>query len=116
MLDLEQIEDLRQLDDGRGAVLAKIVGTYLKRAPEHIQLIGACLQEGRLTDLINAAHSFKGSSGNIGAKSIADICFSLEQMGKANDVAGLQNAVAQLQAEFTTTEPALKAQLPVEFR
>ena len=49
---------------------------------------------------LKLAHSFKGSSANLGAQPLADICFKLESMGRDGVLDGAQEAYEQLKAEY----------------
>lgn len=74
----------------------------------------------RLSDLTNAvnngdadllretAHSFKGSSGNICAPILEDLCKELESMGKDNQFEGAPAYLAKVKQEFTCVKSALE--------
>ena len=112
VLDMDQIEDLRGLDDGQGQVLASIAGAYLQQAPQQIAELKAHVSAGNFPGIGATAHSFKGSSGNLGASRVAVVCKSLEVAGKGQDGSQLAPLLATLEREFAQARTALLAQLP----
>ncbi|EXF93868.1 sensor histidine kinase [Pseudomonas fluorescens HK44] len=50
--------------------------------------------------LLSAAHSFKGSSSNMGAKRLAELCGELELRAKQESFAGIEKLVGEIDGEF----------------
>ncbi len=50
--------------------------------------------------LLSAAHSFKGSSSNMGARRLAELCSELEQRAKQKSLAGIEQLVGEIDGEF----------------
>jgi len=50
--------------------------------------------------LLSAAHSFKGSSSNMGATRLAELCNELEQRAKQKSLAGIEELVGEIDGEF----------------
>lgn len=63
-----------------------------------------------LPELGMAAHSFKGSSGNLGAVHLADLCSQLEARAQHNQWAGVEALVAQIGAEFLIVRKLFEAE------
>ena len=112
VLDMSQIEDLRGLDDGQGQLLASIADVYLQQAPKQIAELKAHISAGNFPGIAATAHSFKGSSGNLGASRVAAVCKHLEMAGKGQDGSQLAPWLAELEQEFAQARSALQAQLP----
>jgi HPt (histidine-containing phosphotransfer) domain-containing protein len=55
-----------------------------------------------LQELSLMAHSFKGSSGNMGALHLADLCRELEERSRREEVAGLEDLLASIDLEYVT--------------
>ncbi|MCX7081430.1 MAG: Hpt domain-containing protein [Pseudomonas sp.] len=73
--------------------------------------------EARLSQLhhaVNAfelgmvAHSFKGSSSNMGAIRLAELCDQLEQRAKEPSLGGIEKLVAEIDGEFAIVRPLYK--------
>lgn len=48
----------------------------------------------------NAAHSFKGSSSNMGATQLAELCRQLEDRARQKPLTGIEDLVHRIDAEF----------------
>jgi HPt (histidine-containing phosphotransfer) domain-containing protein len=60
--------------------------------------------------LMNAAHSFKGSSSNMGAVRLAELCNELEQRAKHQRLAGIEKLVGEIDGEFAIVRPLYEAE------
>ena len=79
-------DNLNMLKELIGDDLKEILQAYLDTAPGLIMQIEQAIQSNDAAALHSNAHSLKGSSANIGATSLPDVCLQLEQMGKAGAV------------------------------
>lgn len=60
--------------------------------------------------LVSAAHSFKGSSSNMGAIRLANLCHELEQRAKQHTLQGIEKLVGEIDAEFAIVRPLYEAE------
>lgn len=60
--------------------------------------------------LMNTAHSFKGSSSNMGAVRLAQLCHELEQLAKQHSLAGIEKLVGEIDGEFALVRPLYLAE------
>ena len=78
-LDQSQIELLRSLDDGDGAVLGEIIDQYLTQTAEgRRELVRVDRARATLRLSERAAHTLKGASANVGASALAAVCAEME--------------------------------------
>ena len=110
-LDREQVELLRGLDDGAGAVLAEIVEQYLAQTAEGRADLLRVLDEGDPEALRRAAHALKGASANVGARALAEVCAQLEARGRFGQLDGAGDLLACFDAEFARVRDALTSVL-----
>jgi HPt (histidine-containing phosphotransfer) domain-containing protein len=72
------------------------------------------LRELKISDdaatLANVAHSFKGSSSNMGAVRLAELCHELEQRVKVISVAATRKMVDDSPGEFAIVRPVYEAE------
>jgi two-component system, sensor histidine kinase and response regulator len=106
-LDHTQIELLRSLDDGDGAVLGEIVDQYLTQTAEGRGELFRVVGEGDPHALERAAHALRGASANIGASTLAAICAEMETEGRSERLEGAAGLMAQFDAEFSRVRDAL---------
>jgi len=101
VLDPAVIESLRQLTPpGEPDVLKEVLQLFLEEVPGRISRLRAAWQAGNPAEVHRAAHSLKGSSGNIGATQLFDVCRQLDDQGRAGDFAHMPALVASLDTEY----------------
>ncbi|MFM9970673.1 MAG: Hpt domain-containing protein [Burkholderiales bacterium] len=99
LLDLEQIEDLRRIDAGKGAVLARMVDKFAAVIAERVDLIHSHFASRNMTELAMAAHSLKGAAGNLGASRLAALCAQIERAGHDKAEQTAETLIEKLRAE-----------------
>lgn len=60
--------------------------------------------------LVATAHSFKGSSSNMGAVRLTELCHQLEQRAKDLPCAAVQELVGEIDREFAAIRPLYEAE------
>lgn len=89
-----------------------LLDVFIKDAEYRIsrlrQLMGASAFD--LQELSMMAHSFKGSSSNMGAIRLADLCRELEERSRRDDSAGLDELLAALDHEYGTVRRLFDAE------
>jgi HPt (histidine-containing phosphotransfer) domain-containing protein len=109
VLDPDVIESLRQLTPkGEPDVLKELLTLFLEDAPARIEKLRAGWQAGDAVAVQRAAHSMKGSSGNIGATQLYAVCSRLDAQGRSGDLAPLAPMVETLDAEFAKVTTAIQ--------
>jgi HPt (histidine-containing phosphotransfer) domain-containing protein len=105
-LDYETLNTLKDVMEDDFALL---IDTFIQDSTERIRTLGDVIQ-GTDADLIRrAAHSFKGSSSNIGAPQLSALCSSLEKKALDNNFDGLANDLADIEQEFAQVQQLLRA-------
>ncbi len=101
MLDPAVVDSLRQLTPpGEPDVLSEVLRLFLDEVPRRVERLKAAWQERNAVELQRAAHSLKGSSGNIGARHMYEICKQLDERGKAGDFNGARHLMDSLDEEY----------------
>lgn len=109
VLDPAVIETLRQLTPpGEPDVLNEVLGLFVEDVPVRIARLRAAWQSGDAVAVQRAAHSLKGSAGNIGATEMLAVCKELDQQGHAGDLSRLPPLVASLEAEYGRVEAEIR--------
>jgi signal transduction histidine kinase/CheY-like chemotaxis protein/HPt (histidine-containing phosphotransfer) domain-containing protein len=106
-LDQSQVDLLRSLDDGTGAVLGEIVDRYLVQATEARGELVAAAAEGDARSLERAAHRVKGASMNVGATALAAVCDELESQARSAQPAATDGLLERFDAELDRARGAL---------
>ena len=114
VLDQSVIDALRQLTPpGEPDVLAEVLRLFLQEAPPRIERLRNAWASGNIEELHRAAHSLKGSAGNIGARRMFEVCRRLDEQGRSGDRSGVAELVDELSAEFDKVESEIHQLLGV---
>jgi HPt (histidine-containing phosphotransfer) domain-containing protein len=105
VLDQAVIDTLRQLTPpGEPDVLAEVLSLFLEEAPPRIARLRNAWASGNIEEVHRAAHSLKGSAGNIGARRMYEVCRRLDEQGRSDDRSGVGQLVDELGVEFGKVE------------
>ena len=86
-----------------------LIDTFVQDSAERISALKAVIQTTDADAIRRAAHSFKGSSSNIGARHLSTLCSSLEKKALSNDFSGLDDDLSAIEHEFTQVQAQLRA-------
>ncbi|MBN1008456.1 ATP-binding protein [Amphritea pacifica] len=95
--------------DANGAFLRKIIDAYLEKSPDDIKRLKQALaaQDGQMLRV--AAHSFKSSSYNLGAMTLAELCKALEQVGRDGMLDQAPTLLAEIEEAYLSAREILIA-------
>jgi PAS domain S-box-containing protein len=88
--------------------LREIVGLYRKEARKQVNNLRNVIGKQDAKQLSAIAHSFKGSSGNIGAQTVMELAARLEQIGRKGVLDGAEALLAQIEKEVERAEKAFE--------
>jgi HPt (histidine-containing phosphotransfer) domain-containing protein len=108
ILNPDAIAALRGLSpDGGNSFLREMIEIYTADTPKQFAWLDEALAQGKAADLIRAAHTIKGSSGNFGAMRLVQAAQAVEALGKAGDLAGAARLIPELKAEYAAVTESL---------
>ncbi|MBC7605120.1 MAG: response regulator, partial [Ramlibacter sp.] len=105
VFDASRLEGFREFDPDM-TTAREIVLLFLQDLPRHVAAIAQARATGDLRALVLAAHALKGSSGNVGAPRLADMCDGLEAQAIKGTTPELA-VVAQMQITAHATAEQL---------
>jgi HPt (histidine-containing phosphotransfer) domain-containing protein len=109
ILDQAVISGLRKLTPpGEPDVLAEVLKLFLEEVPPRIARLRNAWQAGNIQEVHRAAHSLKGSAGNIGARRLFEVCRQLDDISKSGDLAPAAPFVDALGVEFGKVESEIR--------
>ena len=107
-LDPAVIESLRQLTPpGEPDVLAEVLTLFIDEGRRRVDRIRSSVQARDAAELHRAAHSFKGSSGNIGAHDLHALCREIDDRARVGDITGAGLLMDDLDREYARVEAAI---------
>ena len=99
VLDPDRLEELLDLDPGDPTMLLRFIDRFGGSARQTLAAMHEARRLGSAEDLGRAAHSLKGSSANLGADRLAELCKAVEYLGEdgvvadAETLTGVERAV-----------------------
>jgi HPt (histidine-containing phosphotransfer) domain-containing protein len=84
-----------------------LLDTFLADSEERLRVLRKAEDAAQL---MNAAHSFKGSSSNMGAIHLAELCHELEQRAMQKSLAGIEMLIGEIDGEFAIIRPLYEAE------
>lgn len=100
---------MAQLRDLLGERFGELVQRYIEDGDRRIALLRTAVATQDFVVVHAEAHGLKGSSRNIGANTLGDLCGALEQLGKELNSAGMPTLFAAVEQEFAAVCAELKA-------
>ncbi len=109
ILDMSVVEELLSFsDDGDPELLLDLIQMFLEDGPSKVNAVTEGLVAGDFDKMERAAHSLKGSSGNLGARLLQDTCEQMLVATRHHRLEESRQLTAQLGAKFAEAEVALR--------
>ncbi|WP_439134315.1 Hpt domain-containing protein [Pseudomaricurvus sp.] len=109
MSEVIDTETIVMLKEVMGEDFQELVTTFLDDCQVRIPELCEQLAAGDADALRQTAHSLKGSSGNLGATTMSELCFHVETKAKQQQTEDLASTLERIEAEFQRVTSALRA-------
>ena len=114
VLDPAVLATLRQLNvPGEPDVLTQVLTLFLDEVPPRMTRLRNAWASGNIVEMQRAAHSLKGSAGNIGAHGMFDVCRQLDGLGRSGNLDAAAPLVDALDVEFGKVEAEIRRMIAV---
>ena len=104
-LDPRVLSGLQEVMEGE---YPKLLDTFLDDSQKRVEALRKARDDAKALGRI--AHSFKGSSGNLGAVRLAQLCQRLEVESVESAVGDLGELVDQIDREFALVKPLYESE------
>ncbi|MCH2558722.1 MAG: Hpt domain-containing protein [Alcanivorax sp.] len=101
---------IAELRDIMGGDFDTLVESYRQDGRQRLGALQQAIHEGHAEGVRQQAHSFKGSSGNLGAQRVSALCLEMEQLARDDRVDAAGERLAALEQAFEESCRALGAQ------
>jgi len=109
VLNHKTLEHLREISpENPDEFLREVVNMFLQQAPAMVNEIYFFCKEKRYDDMGHSAHKLKGSSLNIGASALGEICRTIELNARSNKGNDCDVVIENLQSVFDRTALELR--------
>lgn len=103
------LEALEELKDIMGDEFSLLIETFLNDSITRVDALSTAIATDDAETVRSSAHSFKGSSSNICALQLTELCRQMEAMGKDGNLSAAGELLEQIKAEFAAVQAALEA-------
>jgi HPt (histidine-containing phosphotransfer) domain-containing protein len=103
-LDYDMLEELKDIMDDE---FLDLLRAFLSDSKMRINSLRSAYADNRQDNISAIAHSFKGSSGNIGAHALSELCKELEKFAKEGLTADVSELIDGLEKEFLSVSAEL---------
>lgn len=100
---------LNELAAIMGADFQLLIETFINDSAVRIDAIQQAISNQDPEEIRRAAHSFKGSAGNMAALQLAELCRQLEQAGSVGQTAGSEQLLEAIINEYNTVKGLLES-------
>lgn len=91
------------------SVLAKLILMFVeKEIPKRLKELQEAAEAGQIDKIVRSAHSFKGSSNNMGVEQLAVLCGQLEKESQTMNPEDIKHLVDAIEKKSTESACALK--------
>ncbi|MFK7738977.1 MAG: Hpt domain-containing protein [Planctomycetota bacterium] len=109
VLDQSVLDELLSFaDDGDPELLLDLIQMFLEDGPSKVEAVRQGVATGDFDMAERAAHSLKGSSGNLGAHLVQDVCEQLQVAARNQELDRTRELAPQLDSTYEAAEAALK--------
>jgi HPt (histidine-containing phosphotransfer) domain-containing protein len=109
VLDMSVVEELLSFsDDGDPELLMDLIQMFLDDGPCKVAAVTEGVATGDFDKAERAAHSLKGSSGNLGAKLLQNACEAMQLATRYHKLEDSRRLAPELGQRFTEAEAALR--------
>jgi len=110
-LDRAVLSELRQFQgEGEPDIVQELAEAFQFETPPLLEILREAVAKEQPEQLRRAAHNLKGSSHNLGARTMATLSAELETIGKNGTVQGAAELVTRLEQEYQRVCQALAAE------
>jgi two-component system, sensor histidine kinase and response regulator len=109
IIDARRLNELSAIGgEDEPDLLRVLVMMYMNDSVKRIASIYTSLETGDMQKMTIAAHTLKGSSGNMGARLLVPTCAEIEHLGKNQSMEGVAQLYTKLEADFSLVKAALE--------
>ena len=109
VLDMSIVDELLSfVDDGDPELLVDLIQMFLDDGPAKVKSITDGLEEGDFDKVERAAHSLKGTSGNLGARHLQDACEEMQLASRNHELESVREITPRIVSTYADADVALQ--------
>jgi HPt (histidine-containing phosphotransfer) domain-containing protein len=99
------------IDSDPTKILSLLTDCYFEESPKLLQTMKIAIARADSQSLKRAAHTLKGSSANLSAARLAQLCGALEIMSASSELHQASSLLAQIEIEYERVKNVLQREL-----
>jgi DNA-binding response OmpR family regulator len=107
-LDKDRVRELQELAGDDPALLRELIELFLSGAPDQLDRMRHAAEDEDAPALRRAAHTLKGSSGQMGALRLQEICGLIEALSATGSLVGVDALLSEASVAFERAVGELK--------
>lgn len=108
-LDKDRVRELQELASDDPGLLSELIDIFLTSTPEMIDQMRHALEDEDSDSLRRDAHTLKGSSGQMGALRIQDLCATIETLASTGSLVGIEALLSEVSLAFARAVGELRS-------
>ncbi|MFA7552895.1 MAG: Hpt domain-containing protein [Spongiibacteraceae bacterium] len=104
-VDVDAIKELKVI---MGDEFLSLVATFVSDSRQRVEVLSAAVRSGEPDAIKCAAHSLKGSAGNMAATALAELCRNLEEASMLGDITVCHQLAQQINIEYQQVKTVLE--------
>ncbi|MCK4951999.1 MAG: Hpt domain-containing protein [Gammaproteobacteria bacterium] len=105
------IDKLKQLRELLGDTYRDLLKAYLDDSPKRLDQMQSSFRELDFESLANTAHIMKGSSGNMGAQKLSEVCAEIEKLARNNSIDRLEEKIGEVGLAYQDVKKILEQEI-----
>lgn len=105
------IDKLKQLRELLGDSYKELLEAYLDDSPKRLDQMQSAFRDVDFETLANAAHAMKGSSSNMGAQELSEVCAKIEKLARSNSTDGLEERIGEVDLVYQDVKKLLEQEM-----
>ncbi len=110
-LDRGRLQKLRSDFGEDPAFVPEVLETYLSDSRNVVLQLRDAVEATDADTFRRAAHALRGSSSNVGARRMVELCRMLEEIAVSEEPCGALNLLAEIEQEFEQVEREIRSEL-----
>ena len=102
-------QQLRQLAGGDIEFEVELLEIFLADAEDSLRQLEQAIASKSIQNIEDIAHSLRGASANVGAQSLADVAFQLEQTARSGKMTNAQLLLQQMNAHCQSLQTHMQS-------
>ena len=109
--DIVMIDMLKQLRELLGDAYKDLLEAYLDDGPKRLDQMQSAFRDTDFETLASTAHVLRGSSSNLGAQKLSEVCAQIEKIARNGSTDGLEEKIGEVGLAYQDVKKILEQEI-----